>query len=92
MGKPVELTASESQKKTERREKIREIYWTGCLETPTSKGSNIHPIFHVSQLKKHLGAHAVPMANLLSVRPDGWIKTEPVVVLQRRMVLEGEKL
>lgn len=25
MGKPVELTASESQKKTERREKIREI-------------------------------------------------------------------
>uniref|UniRef100_A0A0E0F515 Uncharacterized protein n=1 Tax=Oryza meridionalis TaxID=40149 RepID=A0A0E0F515_9ORYZ len=102
MGKPVELTASESPKKTERREKKIEedkgklsFYvedWTGCLETPTSKGSNIHPIFHVSQLKKHLGAHAVPMANLLSVRPDGWIKTEPVVVLQRRMVLEGEKL
>lgn len=46
----------------------------------------IHPVFHVSQLKKHLGKHAVPLPNLPSVGPNGQIKTEPVAVLQRRMI------
>lgn len=46
----------------------------------------LHPVFHVSQLKKHLGTHAVPMPNLPAVGPDGQIKTEPVAVLQRRMI------
>lgn len=51
--------------------------------------SNIHPVFHVSQLKKHLGARAVPMTNLPSVGPDGQIKTEPAAVLKKRMIPRG---
>lgn len=50
------------------------------------EGANIHPVFHVSQLKKHLGRHAVPMPNLPLVGPDGQIKAEPVAILQRRMI------
>lgn len=49
-------------------------------------GAGIHPVFHVSQLKKHLGARAIPMPNLPAVGPDGQIKTEPAAVLQRRMI------
>lgn len=45
--------------------------------------ASIHPVFHVSQLKKHLGKRAVPMSNLPLVGPDGQIKSEPVAVLQR---------
>lgn len=46
----------------------------------------IHPVFHVSQLKKHLGSHAVPMANLPAAGPEGQIKTEPVAIMRRRMI------
>jgi hypothetical protein len=45
-------------------------------------GVNIHPVFHVSQLKKHLGSRAVPQADLPLVDDDGRIKTEPLQVLQ----------
>lgn len=51
--------------------------------------ASIHPVFHVSQLKKHLGKRVVPMSNLPLVGPDGQIKSEPVAVLQRRMVPRG---
>nr|ADB85304.1 putative retrotransposon protein [Phyllostachys edulis] len=46
----------------------------------------IHPVFHVNQLKKHLGSHAVPLTGLPLVGENGKIKTEPVVVLDRRIV------
>jgi hypothetical protein len=45
---------------------------------------NIHPVFHVSQLKKHLGNHAVPQANLPLVSAEGKIKLEPSKVLETR--------
>jgi hypothetical protein len=32
--------------------------------------ADIHPVFHVSQLKKHLGPRAVPQANLPMVTMD----------------------
>ncbi|XP_062203820.1 uncharacterized protein LOC133906043 [Phragmites australis] len=49
-------------------------------------GVNIHPVFHVNQLKKHLGAKAVPLPNLPLVTAEGKIKTEPLKVLERRIV------
>jgi hypothetical protein len=37
--------------------------------------ADIHPIFHVSQLKKHLGTRVIPQDNLPLVTSDGYIKT-----------------
>jgi hypothetical protein len=44
----------------------------------------MYPMFHVSQLKKHLGAKAVPQANLPLVTTDGYLKIESVGVLDTR--------
>ena len=46
----------------------------------------IHPVFHVSQLKKHIGAKAVPSPNLPMVNTNGTIKTGPATVLQVRQI------
>lgn len=48
---------------------------------------NIHPVFHVSQLKKHLGKKAIPSPHLPMVNSDGTLKTEPALVLQVRQIL-----
>uniref|UniRef100_A0A8R7TIU8 Chromo domain-containing protein n=1 Tax=Triticum urartu TaxID=4572 RepID=A0A8R7TIU8_TRIUA len=46
----------------------------------------IHPVFHVSQLKKHLGPLAIPCADLPLVGPDGRVCTEPSLVLETRQI------
>jgi hypothetical protein len=47
-------------------------------------GVKIHPVFHVSQLKLHLGTKAIPSPDLPLVHPDGTIKTGPALVIQVR--------
>jgi hypothetical protein len=44
----------------------------------------IHPVFHVSQLKGHKGSHAIPDQELPLVGLDGKIKTEPLTVIETR--------
>ncbi|KAM1007816.1 hypothetical protein ACFX2A_004426 [Malus domestica] len=51
--------------------------------------SKIHPIFHVSCLKKHLGAKVEPISLLPLVTDDGLLTQEPEEVLQRRMYKKG---
>lgn len=49
-------------------------------------GTQIHPVFHISQLKRHIGPTVVPCADLPLVNTDGSIKTAPVLVLQTRQI------
>ena len=46
----------------------------------------IHPMFHVSQLKKHLGPTAVPSAHLPLINPDGTILLAPEKLLDRKLI------
>jgi hypothetical protein len=54
------------------------------LQLPS--GTKLHDVFHINQLKKHLGPAAVPNPNLPLLTSDGKIKTFPLAVLQRRQV------
>lgn len=47
---------------------------------------HIHNVFHVSQLKRHLGPNAVPDPDLPLVDASGKIKVAPVAVLETRAV------
>jgi hypothetical protein len=44
-------------------------------------GSQIHPIFHLSQLKEKLGNKRVVMPKLPPIENHGQLKSEPLVVL-----------
>lgn len=48
--------------------------------------AKIHPVFHVSLLKKKLGQHLVAQPSLPPVAQDGTFLAEPVAVLARRQV------
>jgi hypothetical protein len=56
------------------------------------EGVGIHPVFHVSQLKQHLGPRAVPEPGLPLVGKDGKIRTEPLQVLETRSLPRNKTL
>lgn len=49
-------------------------------------GCQLHDVFHVSQLKRHLGSCVVPSPDLPLVDEHGNIKVAPSAILQRRMI------
>lgn len=54
------------------------------LELPS--GCLIHPVFHVSQLKRKVGRHHSAQIQPPLSGPDGQLLTEPIAILKRRMV------
>ncbi|GMJ04991.1 hypothetical protein HRI_004168300 [Hibiscus trionum] len=53
-------------------------------------GSRVHPVFHVSQLKKRVGSDMV-QSDLPVVDPDGSISKEPCRILDRRLGRRGNR-
>jgi hypothetical protein len=47
-------------------------------------GTLLHDVFHVNQLKKHLGPKAVPNAKLPMLTPQGKLKVKPQAILETR--------
>jgi hypothetical protein len=60
------------------------------LQLPAT--ADIHPIFHVSQLKKHIGPQVVPQVNLPLVTPDGYIKLALAAVLDTRALPHNDEI
>lgn len=50
------------------------------------KGCAIHPVFHISQLKKHLGPKVIPQEHLPLVDSDGNILMQPESLFDQRMI------
>lgn len=51
-------------------------------------GSKIHPVFHVTLLKKKIGSKYFPSTTLLKVEEEGVYKIYPIVILARRRIPE----
>jgi hypothetical protein len=47
-------------------------------------GSQIHPVFHVSQVKLKLGRTVLPISHLPAISQHGVIQPEPEEVLEKR--------
>ena len=50
------------------------------------EGCQLHPTFHVSQLKKHIGPEAVPNPALPLLDEQGHILIQPETLLDRRLI------
>lgn len=55
------------------------------------EGSRIHPVFHVSLLKKYVGDLVVPLTELPPVIDKGLNILEPQQILDTRWVKQGNK-
>jgi hypothetical protein len=51
-----------------------------------SEDAKIHGIFHVNQLKKHIGPNAIPNPTLPLVTAEGKVKLYPIEILERHQV------
>ncbi|GMJ15619.1 hypothetical protein HRI_005231100 [Hibiscus trionum] len=52
------------------------------------RDSRVHPVFHISQLKKHIGSDNY-QSELPVINPDGEISKEPLRIVDRRIGKRG---
>lgn len=62
-----------------------------AYELKLPQNSKIHPIFHVSQLKKKVGDKTFVAQDPLFCTEEGQIRMEPLSILDRRMVKKGNR-
>jgi hypothetical protein len=62
--------------------RVGEVAYTLLLP----EGRQLHPTFHVSQLKKHIGTKVIPTPDLPLVDAAGNIKVYPETILERRTI------
>jgi len=55
-------------------------------------GCQLHPAFHVSQLKQHIGPSVIPSPELPLIDDKGNIKVAPMAILERRMIPRNNEL
>jgi hypothetical protein len=70
--------------------KIIQLVGNRAYKLQLPEGTLLHNVFHVNQLKKHIGDKAVPTPGLPLVTPTGKIKGNPAAILQRRQVPRRE--
>jgi hypothetical protein len=66
--------------------KILQAMGNRAYKLQLPEGTKIHNVFHVNQLKRHLGPNVVPNQTLPLVTTSGKLKTFPLAILSHRQV------
>jgi RNase H-like domain found in reverse transcriptase/Reverse transcriptase (RNA-dependent DNA polymerase)/Integrase zinc binding domain/Retroviral aspartyl protease/Ty3 transposon capsid-like protein/Integrase core domain/Chromo (CHRromatin Organisation MOdifier) domain len=67
-------------------------FGTVAYELNLPVGSMIHPVFHVSQLKRRIGPASDLRIKLPLVGPEGQIHIEPLAILDRRIIKKNNQV